>query len=185
MKKIWIAFIFLLLVGCGSKDTCPACSHTVNFAQDVFCPSCGMTFAGMKPDGHETAIENTHLGAWKISLPHYEYNGDVNDIVTELILTLKEDGTYKLEFGRLLLNRNSISYQEMIDEFGSEAVAEESERQRFIEFSQELADYTGHKYNLVQNRSSIEEEYKDFYYDKISDKLLFLGDGTIFEGTRK
>jgi len=38
--------------GSNSNDQCPYCSHEVDFSKDVFCPDCGTTFTGIKPDGY-------------------------------------------------------------------------------------------------------------------------------------
>ena len=185
MKKIWIFLIVLLLTGCGSKDKCPVCSHAVDLAQDVFCSKCGMTFTGIKPDGYEEITNNTHMGKWCFLIPTDDYSGDSYDVAIEVFLTIKEDQTYDLQFSKLILNKDSISYQEVITEYGSESAAEDAARQEIIALSKEIAHYTGCKYNLVQDETSLSSEFEDIYYDSTFDEILFLADGgLVLVGTR-
>ena len=47
-----IAVALFSMGGSNGDDRCPYCSGTVDFSKDVFCPDCGTTLTGIKPDGY-------------------------------------------------------------------------------------------------------------------------------------
>lgn len=161
MKKVWIMLAVLLLVGCGR------------------------TFPEITPDRYEEANSHTPLGTWRFLCPNDDYSGDYYDVATEVFITLSADGTYDWEFGNFFLNKDSVSYQEVIAEFGNEKAAEKDARQEIESYSDFLISEGYNKYNLVDSEDSL-QQLGDFYYNEATDELMFIWDaGVVFGCTRK
>jgi len=98
-----IAVALFSMGGSNGDDRCPYCSSTVDFSKDVFCPDCGTTFTGIKPDGYyeDPGLTDTPAANLSDDCDFVLSNGtDTSGNFYELVANQTESATgFRIEVG--------------------------------------------------------------------------------------